>query len=145
MAGENLNIGYSTKIDSKVRIIPREKLDASLAETFKNQRYRTVITKKDITAYRSFGNNADAGGSFATTKPFVNKSITMKKSAILPEWKNSLQYEARITIPKGTKLNIGRAEKQVSIDGTKYAGNGDQLLLPKNWDLNWIKEIRKVD
>ena len=69
----------------------------------------------------------------------------MKKSAILTEWKNSLQYEARITIPKETKLNIGRAEKQVSIDGTKYAGNGDQLLLPKNWDLNWIKEIRRVD
>ena len=65
-------------------------------------------------------------------------------SAILPEWKNTLRYEAEIVIPKGTTLNIGRVEEQFTMSGARLAGDADQFLLPENWDLNWIKSIREV-
>lgn len=61
-----------------------------------------------------------------------------------PQWKNTLQYEAEIVIPKGTILNIGKVEEQFTISGTRLAGDADQFLLPENWALNWIKSIREV-
>ena len=48
--------------------------------------------------------------------------------------KNTLRYEAEISIPKGTTLNIGRVEEQFTMSGTRLAGNADQILLPQNWD-----------
>ena len=113
-------------------------------DTFKDGNYRTVVTNEDIIVYRSFGYNAEAGGVFATSEPAVNRIKTKVDCAILPEWKNSLKYEAEIVIPKGTTLNIGRVGEQYTISGTKLIGNADQILLPQNWDLNWIKKIRKV-
>ena len=38
----------------------------------------------------------------------MNRIQAKVDSAILPEWKNTLKYEAEIVIPKGTTLNIGR-------------------------------------
>lgn len=57
---------------------------------------------------------------------------------------NSLRYEAEIIVPKGTILNIGRVEEQFTMSGAKLAGGADQILLPQNWDLNWINSIREV-
>lgn len=57
---------------------------------------------------------------------------------------NSLRYEAEIIVPKGTILNIGRVEEQFTMSGAKLAGGADQILLPQNWDLNWINRIREV-
>ena len=94
--------------------------------------------------YRSFGHNAEAGGAFATSSPALNRVQTKIDSAILPEWKNTLRYEAEIVIPKGTTLNIGRVEEQFTMSGARLAGDADQFLLPENWDLNWIKSIREV-
>lgn len=94
--------------------------------------------------YRSFGYNAEAGGAFATSSPALNRIQVKVDSAILPEWKNTLRYEAEIVIPKGSILNIGRVEKQFTISGARLAGDADQFLLPENWDLNWIKSIREV-
>jgi hypothetical protein len=52
--------------------------------------------------------------------------------------------EAVIEIPKGTELNIGKVEKQITQTGTVLKGGGDQILLPQNWPKEWIKEIREV-
>ena len=65
-------------------------------------------------------------------------------SAILLEWKNTLRYEAEIVIPKGTTLNIGRVGEQYTMSGARLSGGADQILLPQNWDLNWIKSIRNI-
>ncbi|WP_332651811.1 hypothetical protein [Lysinibacillus sp. 54212] len=62
----------------------------------------------------------------------------------MPEWKNSSQYEAVIEIPKGTELNIGKVEQQMTQTGTVFKGGGDQILLPQNWPNEWIKEIREA-
>ena len=135
---------YSTKIDNKVRVIDKQELPSWLGKTFKDGNYRTVVTNEEIIVYRSFGHNAEAGGAFATSSPALNRVQTKIDSAILPEWKNTLRYEAEIVIPKGTTLNIGRVEEQFTMSGARLAGDADKFLLPENWDLNWIKSIREV-
>lgn len=57
-------------------------------DTFKDGKYRTVITNEDITVYRSFGYNAEAGGAFATSTSAKSRLQTKIDGAILPEWKN---------------------------------------------------------
>ena len=143
-SGSNTFGNYSTKIDSKVTVVEKQELPSWLIDTYKDGVYRTVVTNEDITVYRSFGYNAEAGGAFATSSPAVNRIQTKVDSAILPEWKNTLRYEAEIVIPKGTTLNIGRVGEQFTMSGTRLAGDVDQFLLPQNWDLNWIKSIREV-
>ena len=135
---------YSTKIDSKVTVVEKQELPSWLIDTYKDGQYRTVVTNEEITVYRVFGYNAEAGGAFATSNPAINRVQTKVDSAILPEWKNTLRYEAEIVIPKGTTLNIGRVGEQYTMSGAKLAGDADQFLLPQNWDLNWIKSIRTI-
>ncbi|WP_339194794.1 hypothetical protein NSU02_06305 [Aeribacillus sp. FSL W8-0870] len=135
---------YSTRIDNQVEEIEKMPLPSSIATTFKDSNYRTVITKENVTVYRVFGGHADAGGTFATTSPAVNRIQTKIDLALLPEWKNTRNYEAVIEIPKGTILNIGRAEKQITKTGSILKGDADQILLPLNYSLEWIKEIRPI-
>ncbi|WP_242513852.1 hypothetical protein [Aeribacillus pallidus] len=104
---------YLTRIDNQVEEIEKMPLPSSIATTFKDSNYRTVITKENVTVYRVFGGHADAGGTFATTSPAVNRIQTKIDLALLPEWKNTRNYEAVIEIPKGTILNIGRAENKL--------------------------------
>ncbi|WP_339212347.1 hypothetical protein [Aeribacillus sp. FSL K6-3256] len=135
---------YSTRIDNQVEEIEKMPLPSSIATTFKDSNYRTVITKENVTVYRVFGGHADAGGTFATTSPAVNRIQTKIDLALLPEWKNTRNYEAVIEVPKGTILNIGRAEKQITKTGSILKGDADQILLPLNYSLEWIKEIRPI-
>ncbi len=135
---------YSTKIDFKVTVVEKQELPSWLIGTFKDGQYRTVVTNEEITVYREFGYNAEAGGAFATSNPAINRVQTKVDSAILPGWKNTLRYEAEIVIPKGTTLNIGRVGEQYTMSGARLAGDADQFLLPQNWDLNWIKNIRSI-
>ena len=117
-SGSNTFGNYSTKIDSKVTVVEKQELPSWLIDTYKDGVYRTVVTNEDITVYRSFGYNAEAGGAFATSSPAVNRIKTKVDSAILPEWKNILRYEAEIVIPKGTTLNIGHVGEQFTMSGT---------------------------
>ncbi|MFR5487308.1 hypothetical protein, partial [Eubacterium sp.] len=135
---------YSTKIDSKVTAVEKQELPSWLIDTYKDGQYRTVVTNEEITVYRAFGYNAEAGGAFATSNPSINRVQTKVDSAILLEWKNTLRYEAEIVIPKGTTLNIGRVGEQYTMSGARLSGGADQILLPQNWDLNWIKSIRNI-
>ena len=135
---------YSTRIDNQVEKIEKMPLPHSIAATFKDSNYRTVITKENITVYRTFGGHADAGGTFATTSHAVNRIHTKIDLALLPEWKNTRNYEAVIEVPKGTILNIGRAEKQITKTGSILKVDADQILLPLNYPLEWIKEIRRI-
>lgn len=143
-ASKRTNDSYSTRIDSMVKVVDKAPLPSSIGSTFKNANYRTVITKEKITVYRAFGGNADAGGSFVTTAPASNKIQTKIDLALLPEWKNTRSYEAIIEIPEGIILNIGRAEKQYTKSGAMLKGDEDQVLLPLNYPLDWIKEIRHI-
>ena len=66
-------------------------------------------------------------------------------TALLPEWGNSRKYEAVIEIPEGEVLHIGKvAEQEIKSTGTILSGRADQVLLPQNWPLEWIIQIREV-
>ena len=104
--------GYSTAIDNDVKVIEKANLPEWIGESFKESIYRTVITEKDISLYRTYGGVAKINGSFVTTTPAVNRINAKDNSALLPDWKNTRQYEAVIEIPKGEVLNIGRVAEQ---------------------------------
>ncbi|MCF2941942.1 transposase, partial [Paenibacillus alkaliterrae] len=135
---------YATAIDNKVTLKEQVELPSWLKETYTDGHYRTVVTNESISVYRTFGGNAGENGAFATTVPAANRITSKINSALLPEWKNSRQYEAVIEIPIGTELNIGKVELQKTQTGTILQGGGDQILLPQNWPKEWIKEIREV-
>lgn len=135
---------YSTLIDSKVREIDKTYLPNTLSKTFTDSNYRTVVTKDKITVYRTFGGRADAGGSFVTSMPAESRIQAKIDTALLPSWGNTRMYEAVIEVPKGEILNIGKVAEQITESGGKLIGNGDQIVLPIDWNLNWIKEIRLV-
>ncbi|MEI3604988.1 hypothetical protein SPD48_04740 [Pseudogracilibacillus sp. SE30717A] len=139
-----INPKYATAIDDKVTIKEQVVLPSWLKNTYTDGQYRTVITNESIMVYRTFGGRAGVDGAFATTVPAPNRITSKIDSALLPEWKNSRQYEAVIEIPKGTELNIGKVEQQMTQTGTVFKGGGDQILLPQNWPNEWIKEIREV-
>ncbi|WP_323125790.1 hypothetical protein [Streptococcus equi] len=136
---------YPTQIDNKVTVGAKENLPSWIADSFTDSHYRTVITGEEITLYRTFGGASDAGGGFVTMVPATNRIQAKIDTALLPEWKNTRQYEAVIKIPKGSQLNIGKVAPQtVKSSGTTLIGGGDQVLLPNRWPLEWIQEIRIV-
>jgi len=135
---------YSTKIDDKVKEVEKDPLPAGIVNTFKNGEYRTVVTTEPVTLYRVYGGAASAEGSFCTTEPCVNKAKTQDALALKNEWGNTISKEAQITVPAGTKLNIGRVAPQN--DGGKILkGDADQIILPQNWDQDWVSKVRNID
>ena len=137
---------YRTKIDDQLTIIKKdESIPPWIQESFKDNHYRTAITKKDITVYRVYGGKAKATGGFVTTTPAKDKIQAKIDMALLPEWKNTRIYEAKITIPKGTIINIGRVAPQtIKESGTILKGDSDQILMPRDWPTTWIKSTREV-
>lgn len=88
---------------------------------------------------------ADAGGGFATTTSAANRIQSKIDLALSPQWGNTRMYEAVIRVPEGQTLNIGRAAPQtIDQTGTILRGQGDQMLMPRDWPLEWIQEIRVV-
>ena len=79
-------------------------------------------------------------------QPLLQIRIQAKiDTALLPEWKNTRQYEAVIKIPKGVELNIGKVAPQtINSSGFILKGGADQVLLPNPWPLDWIVDIRVV-
>ncbi|WP_185151107.1 ribonuclease YeeF family protein [Peribacillus simplex] len=143
--GKFENFGkYSTIIDEKVKVIEKVDLPDWISESFTDGNYRTVITEENITFYRTYGGGAKVNGAFVTTSPAGNRINAKINTALVPDWKNSRQYEAVIEVPKGQILNIGRVEKQYTKSGALLEGDGDQILLPQGWSSEWIKEIRGV-
>jgi hypothetical protein len=135
---------YSTNIDDKVNVTEQAELPSWIAESFTDGNYRTVVTQEKITFYRTYGGSAKETGAFVTTTPAGNRINAKLSTALVPDWKNSRQFEAVIEVPKGETLNIGRVEKQYTKSGALLEGDGDQILLPQGWSSDWIKETRKV-
>jgi hypothetical protein len=146
-ADNNLDIDetkYLTSIEDKVTEIEKATLPEWIKESFTDGSYRTVLTNDKVKLYRTFGGKADAGGGFATTMSAANRIQAKIDTALLPEWGNSKMYEAVIGVPEGQVLNIGKVAEQYTKTGTKLVGGADQILLPQNWPLEWIEEIKHV-
>ncbi|MDE9545333.1 hypothetical protein [Xenorhabdus bovienii] len=89
-----------------------------------------------------FGGNACIDGGFVTTSPSSNKIQAKIDSALLPEWKNTRQYESTIVVPKGTRLQVGKVKEQFTKSGTKLDGGADQIVLPLGYPMSWVKDVR---
>jgi hypothetical protein len=136
---------YATAIDSSVKEITKIPLPQKRIDSFVDGIYRTVITEKEIKLYRVFGGNAGIGGRCATTVKTENKISAKIDLALLPEWKCSKMYEAKIIVPKGEILHIGKVGPQViEASGTVLEGGLDQIILKKGWPLEWVKNIREI-
>ncbi len=136
---------YETAINNSINEINLQKLPKSIAETFTDSEYKTVMTTEEIKLYRTFGGRAKELGAFATTTPAQTRIDSKIETALLPEWGNSREFEIEITIPKGTILNIGKVAPQtIESTGTTLSGGADQILLPKDWPREWINTYRKV-
>ncbi|MBQ0215460.1 hypothetical protein KAH51_18650 [Proteus vulgaris] len=65
-------------------------------------------------------------------------------AALLPEWKNTRQFEAQILVPKGTTLNVRQVAPQTMKSDAILQGEATQILLPRDWDLSWIKSTNNI-
>lgn len=129
---------YSTKLDDAVTVLQKENLFGNTASTFLDAEYRTVQSTKQISVFRTFGGDAKVGGTFVTSTQGASRS----ELALLDEWNNTMRFEATINVPSGTKLNIGKVGPQTSKNGLQtLAGGGDQVILPYQWNNQWVTKI----
>ncbi|WP_430612005.1 fibronectin type III domain-containing protein [Flavobacterium sp. JP2137] len=129
---------YSTKIDDFVEVLAKEDLYGDIASTFLHSEYRTVKTTTQIETYRSFGGDANIGGTFVTS----TKGASKGELALLDEWNNSMRFEATINVPSATKMHIGKVGPQTSTNGLQtLVGGSDQIILPYQWDTKWVTKI----
>lgn len=120
------------------------------ANTFYYQRYVTGSTNAEFTTfYRAFGGVAKLGGSFVTLTPIKSKKQTVNESALITAWGNTVAWEAKIQVPKGTIISIGLAGPQLSTKSPPQflAGGGSQMILPFGWISNaqYKVAVRKLD
>ena len=134
-------VKLGTKIDNSLVLTDKEKLPDSIASTFKTSNYETVVTREPVTLYRKFGGSesqAKLDGGYATTTANASRNET----AVYKKW-SATQFEAQIEIPKDTKLNVGFVAEQPPLSNApKYDGGADQILLPRNYPVEWIKSVR---
>ncbi|WP_231877694.1 MULTISPECIES: hypothetical protein [unclassified Erwinia] len=132
-------------MEGKYREIEKSPLPPSLASTFTNSEYKTVMTTQDITMYRVFGGTAKIDGSFVSTVSSGSRIQAKIDAALLPQWKNTRQFEATILVPKGTVLQLGEVAPQITKSGTILSGGADQIILPRGWDQSWILNVRGIN
>ena len=145
------NQKYKTVLN-RLNVIETEKqeLPETIIKSFKNEEYKSYITIDDIILYRVYGltPSGTAGakqlGSFATTE-FAESRIDVKlRLALDPQWKNALYIEEKIMVPKGVVLNIGIVAPVKLLSGTILPGGAEQVLLPQDWNENWVVGYRYV-
>ncbi|CDG89875.1 RHS repeat-associated core domain-containing protein [Xenorhabdus bovienii] len=132
---------FSSKSYKEIEKAP---LDQWIVDSFKDGKYKTVITTQDTYVYRVYGGNAKPGGSFVSDLPAPNRIQAKIDAALLPEWKNTRQFEAQILVPKGTTLHVGQVAPQTMKSGAVLKGEATQILLPRDWDPSWIKNTRGI-
>lgn len=145
------NQKYRTVLDnSNLAEIPKQKLPESIIKNFKDGEYKSYITLNNIVLYRVYGltpsgkRGAKQNGAYATTE-FAESRIDVKiRLALNPSWGNALYIEEKIIVPKGVVLHIGIVASVELPTGTILSGGATQVLLPENWDEDWVAGYRYV-
>ncbi|SFU17175.1 RHS repeat-associated core domain-containing protein [Pseudovibrio denitrificans] len=116
--------------------ITESPLPANIAETFRSGTYSTVTLSEATTLYRSYGGSANKVGAYWTrTKP-KGPMQSQLDSALAPQWGNSAQQTATITVPKGVTIYEGVAAPQ-SVGASSLLGGGNQVYIPRV-DPKWL-------
>ncbi|MNH15655.1 hypothetical protein D3C79_752710 [compost metagenome] len=128
-------------IDGQVKVVEKDKLWPNTIETFRSGEYLTVETTEPVNLFRKFGgglNQAKLDGGYASTSTNANR----QELAVYPAWSNS-RFEADLVIPEGQKLNIGVVGQQPPNSLIpKCRGGVDQIILPRNWSMDWVRSVR---
>ncbi|MDY3339576.1 hypothetical protein PG279_10385 [Riemerella anatipestifer] len=134
-----LKLKLNTLIDDKIKILPKETLYGTQAETFLNSEYRIAETIEDIYTYRRFGGKASLRGSYVST----SSNLTREELALVKEFNNSMRFEAVIKIPKGEKLAVGKVGPWPP-KAPEFMGGADQIIISKyNFPENvWVESIK---
>ena len=134
-------------IDAQIKTLA-DKLYAVQANTFYYSKYVTGSTQTVLTFYRVFGNQARLGGPYVSSKPIKSKEQARKENALLSEWGNSIEWEAKIEAPQGTIISVGVVGPQAGTNPPQFLpGGADQILLPFTWlsNPNFKVAVRKLD
>lgn len=107
----------------------------TVADTFRSSSYFETVLEEPLKVYRVYGGEAGELGSYwSRVKPTGPGQATLD-AALLPNFRNSAQKVAEVTIPAGTKIFEGVASPQV-IDSTgsnikigELLGNGSQVYI----------------
>ena len=131
-----------TQIDEFVTVITKnENLPKWIQNSFLDGIYLTVKTKNKIVLYRDFGGMAFMDGSFCTTI----KNATREELALHYSFKNSMRFKSIIDVPSGVVLDIGKVGPYPPGSIGALKGGADQIILPLDYDHNWIRKIFDVE
>ncbi|MDY0406304.1 hypothetical protein P5G51_013695 [Virgibacillus sp. 179-BFC.A HS] len=123
-----------------VDAIPKDRLEPELGMWKK-----FVIGAGDVLKTTGSGIKGFGIGAYDVGKDMVVGVYDLVTDPIgTAEALGNMNHEAVIEVPKGTTLNIGRAEKQITKTGAVMHGDADKVLLPLNYPLDWIKEIWQI-
>lgn len=144
------NQKYKTELTDKLVEIPLVALPDDIAASFKESKYKTYKTVKEVVLYRVYGRRykddkgSSAYGPFATTE-FAESRIDVKiRLALNPAWHNAKLVEEKIVVPVGVILHIGKVAPVRLKTGTVLEGGADQVLLPLDWNKKWVVGYREV-
>ena len=135
----NIPSKYRVSIFDKVKILTKnESLPDKVVKSFMDGYYYTAEIIEEVRVYRRFGGDAKLQaklfGGFSSTEALLNRN----NLAILKKWSN-MQFEAELIIEKGTKVDLGKIAPQ-----SIYSGGADQILMPRNYPENWVKNIKDL-
>jgi len=111
-------------------------LPPHIASTFRGGTYSSTVTTSPTTLYRSYGGSANpVGGYWSRTKP-QGAMQSQLDSGLAPQWGNTAQHTATITVPRGVTIYEGAAAPQ-SVGASRLMGGGNQVYIPRV-DPKWL-------
>ncbi|MEZ3435533.1 MAG: hypothetical protein K1W34_13085, partial [Lachnospiraceae bacterium] len=113
--------------------VAKDSLPESVKNSFTDGNYDTIVTDRPVTLYRSHGGKAYSDGSYWTLDKPGDPMEAKMDTALLQEWGNSKTYTETMTVPAGTKMNIGTAAPQESAAGQTLPGGVSQVLLDQGY------------
>lgn len=113
-------------------------LEADDANTFRSSSYTKIELEEPLTLYRVYGNKADRKARYWSRTEPGGRMQVMMDSAIVPEWKNSMEHVAVIRAPAGTIIYDGAAAPQFSKKAGPLPGGGSQVLIEQHISEDWF-------
>ena len=126
---------FADNLNEKLKPANLDALEDEQANTFKDGQYGTFLTRLPLTVYRLYGkyqsnndmggiksNRCSIGGQYVSTE-FAESCIDAKiRLALDPCWHNTKMHEAKLIIPAGIKLYVGKVAPVKLCTGTILPG-----------------------
>ena len=149
---------FADNLREKLEPTDLDALEEEQTRTFQDGKYGTFLTRLPLVVYRLYGKyqrtddtsrmpratGARLGGQYVSTE-FAESCIDAKmRLALDPGWHNTKMYEAKLVVPAGIKLYVGKEAPVTLRTKTILPGGAPQILLPENWPETWVQGYRRV-